>query len=250
MKINKDKHIGRVLFIVEGSRYEFSLLQKIFVGIFHYEYIEKRRNKPERFISGTDPYSRVAVINTKESNIKDITENDQYLDEMYAFLQEKYDYPVEQSAVYFLFDRDPESNSDRERIRFYIRNLKNAYENDNFLRAGQLLLSYPSVESYTITALDESCDELRFAFGKDAKKYIAEHPGIQLNKMDEKSVIKASERFLEYLIRRKDEIDIDNFADVSESIFDEQDKEYLSGKGFRVFSMLTLAFMQLGLLEE
>lgn len=148
--------------LVEGSKYEFNLLQKIFVNIFHYEYIEKRRNKPNRFISGSDPYSRVVVINTKESNIKDITDNDQYLDEMYAFLQEKYDYPVDQSAVYFPFDRDPESNKDRERIRFYIRNLKSVYENDNFLRAGQLLLSYPSIESYTITALDESCDELRF----------------------------------------------------------------------------------------
>lgn len=57
------------------------------MGVFHYEYIEKRRNKPNRFISGTDSYSRVAVINTKESNIKDIIENEQYLDEMYAFHQ-------------------------------------------------------------------------------------------------------------------------------------------------------------------
>lgn len=250
MRINKDKHIGRVLFIVEGSRYEFSLLKKIFVGVFHYEYIEKRRNKPNRFISGTDSYSRVAVINTKESNIKDITENDQYLDEMYVFLQKQYDYPVDQSAVYFLFDRDPESNSDCERIRFYIRNLKNAYENDNYLRAGQLLLSYPSIESYTITAFDECSNELCFALGKDAKKYITDHSEIQLNKIDEEVIIKAAERFLDYLIQRKYEIDIDNFAKVSESIFEEQDIEYLSGKGFRVFSMLTLAFLQLGLLEE
>lgn len=62
--------------------------------------------------------------------------------------------------------------------------------------------------------------------------------------------IKAVERFLDYLIQRKYEIEIDNFAKVSESIFEEQDIGYLSGKGFRIFSMLTLALLQLGLLEE
>lgn len=30
MKLNKDKHIGRVLFIVEGSQMEFSILRQIF----------------------------------------------------------------------------------------------------------------------------------------------------------------------------------------------------------------------------
>lgn len=49
MKINKDKHIGRVLFIVEGSRNEFNLMRKIFCDILKYEYIEKRRNRPDTF---------------------------------------------------------------------------------------------------------------------------------------------------------------------------------------------------------
>ncbi len=43
MKLNKDKSIGRVLFIVEGGRTEFSLLKKIFVDILDYNYIERRR---------------------------------------------------------------------------------------------------------------------------------------------------------------------------------------------------------------
>ncbi len=49
MKINKDKHIGRVLFIVEGSRNELNLMRKIFCDILKYEYIEKRRNRPDTF---------------------------------------------------------------------------------------------------------------------------------------------------------------------------------------------------------
>ncbi len=41
MKINKDKRIGRVLFIVEGSHYEFVLLKRIFCNILGFSYIEK-----------------------------------------------------------------------------------------------------------------------------------------------------------------------------------------------------------------
>lgn len=39
MKLNKDKHIGRVLFIVEGSKMEFSLLKQIFCNLLGYRYI-------------------------------------------------------------------------------------------------------------------------------------------------------------------------------------------------------------------
>lgn len=80
MKINKDKHIGRVLFIVEGSGFEFNLMRQIFCTVLNYEYIEKRRNRPNTFKSKNDSHSTVAVINTKESNIKDITDNNEYLD--------------------------------------------------------------------------------------------------------------------------------------------------------------------------
>lgn len=41
-KLNKDEHFGRVLFIVEGSKMEFSLLKQIFCNLLGYRYIEKR----------------------------------------------------------------------------------------------------------------------------------------------------------------------------------------------------------------
>ena len=54
MRINKDKHIGRVLFIVEGSQTEFSLLRRIFCNILGYSYVEKRRNRLSYFSSVRD----------------------------------------------------------------------------------------------------------------------------------------------------------------------------------------------------
>lgn len=41
MKINRGKHIGRVLFIVEGSHTEFVLLRRIFCNLLGYSYLER-----------------------------------------------------------------------------------------------------------------------------------------------------------------------------------------------------------------
>lgn len=95
MKLNKDKNIGRVLFIVEGSQTEFSILKRIFCNLLGYDYIEKRRNRPTYFASTSDRFSRVGVVNTQESNIRDISENEAYLDDIFDVLREQYQFPVD-----------------------------------------------------------------------------------------------------------------------------------------------------------
>ena len=45
VKLNKDKRIGKVLFIVEGERTEFLILRKIFTTIFDYQLETEKRNK-------------------------------------------------------------------------------------------------------------------------------------------------------------------------------------------------------------
>ena len=102
MKLNKDKNIGRVLFIVEGSQTEFSILKRIFCNLLGYDYIEKRRNRPTYFASTSDRFSKVGVVNTQESNIRDISENEAYLDDIFDVLREQYQFPVDQSAIYYL----------------------------------------------------------------------------------------------------------------------------------------------------
>lgn len=123
MKLNKDKNIGRVLFIVEGSQTEFSILKRIFCNLLGYDYIEKRRNRPTYFASTSDRFSRVGVVNTQESNIRDISENEAYLDDIFDVLREQYQFPVDQSAIYYLFDRDPKSNTNSALIERYILTL-------------------------------------------------------------------------------------------------------------------------------
>lgn len=250
MRVNREKHIGRVLFIVEGSKTEFVLLRRIFCNILEYSYIEKRRNRPDFFVSPRDKNSQIAVINTKESNIRDISQNETYLDDVMDTLREKYHFPVDQSAIYYLFDRDPMSNLNVPLVESYIKMLADPYDNADNYKAGQLLLSYPSVESYIISNFVDSTSSLRFSLGSDLKTYIGKHQNIQVNKLSESTLIHAAKEFMIFLessgIPRWD---IDNFATTSTTVFHQQEKQFQAGSGFNLFSMLTLAFLQMGLLE-
>ena len=44
LKINKNKKIGEVLILVEGTEDEFNLLEKIFTKVFDYTYKEISKN--------------------------------------------------------------------------------------------------------------------------------------------------------------------------------------------------------------
>ncbi|MCT4632515.1 MAG: hypothetical protein N4A76_07230 [Firmicutes bacterium] len=79
MKINKEKNIGKVLFIVEGSKTEFYLLRKIFTNILDYNFEEYNRNSNyKQYTSKTNRHSQVFVINIEESNIKFINKDNDY----------------------------------------------------------------------------------------------------------------------------------------------------------------------------
>ena len=82
MELIKNKRIGKILFIVEGSKHEFSLIKKIFEDLLGYKRIEKKRTKTTYYVSQADSHSIVAVINTKTSNISSINETE-YLDAIF-----------------------------------------------------------------------------------------------------------------------------------------------------------------------
>jgi hypothetical protein len=164
-------------------------------------------------------------------------------------LREQYQFPVDQSAIYYLFDRDPKSNTDSALIERYILSLTNPYDNEDGYKAGQFLLSYPSVESYIVSNFVDGTNTLRFQLGKDVKTYIGANTEIQMNKISEETLTRAANEFLLYLESEQIHFDIDEFAPASHEVFTRQEQEYLSGIGFRLFSMLTLAFLQLGIIE-
>ena len=63
MKINKNKRIGKVLFIVEGARTELYILRKIFTEIFDYQLEALTRNKPyKKYNIKKNPHSECFTL--------------------------------------------------------------------------------------------------------------------------------------------------------------------------------------------
>lgn len=70
-----------------------------------------------------------------------------------------------------------------------------------------------------------------------------------MNKLSEETLQFAAEEFLSYLRHLNLEWDIDNFSKTSQTVFDLQEAMYSSEGVFNLFSMLTLSFIQLGIIE-
>ena len=75
IKLNKNKNIGKVIYIVEGERREINLLTIIFKRILGYkEIITRTRRGKETFLLESDEnvQSKIAIINSEKSNISSI----------------------------------------------------------------------------------------------------------------------------------------------------------------------------------
>ncbi|WP_303919164.1 hypothetical protein [Treponema berlinense] len=70
-----------------------------------------------------------------------------------------------------------------------------------------------------------------------------------MNKVDESKLEYAAREFMKFLENESIPLDIDDFSKGSEEIF-EKEESYFRNGGFKLFSMLTLAFMQMGIIEE
>jgi len=114
LKINLNKNINTVVIVVEGEKDEFELLKRIFSDILGYVYVEKKRNGIEieeykEFVRKGNFNSKIIVFNTSSSNINSI-EDDSYRNDIFKILYEKYNVDIKNVPMYFIWDRDRESN--------------------------------------------------------------------------------------------------------------------------------------------
>ncbi len=259
MVINENKSIGTVIFIVEGQHFEFSIIDRIFAKIFHYEYHEKRRGKTKYLNKGKNPLSRVFVMNAESSNLNSIN-NEEYLDNLYEELDREFGVNIDDAAIFFIFDRDPMSNtkndkeSDEDQYVKLQRYYSNPWENDDNRIGGQLLLSYPSLESYEISNFVDNSHNLKCGLGNELKKFIAleENRNIQINKMTISTIEHATREFISFINEAKIFMDIDDLSNVPLNVYNFQEEIYERQCVYRVLSLLTIAFIQLGIvvLEE
>lgn len=254
MVINENKSIGTVIFIVEGQHFEFSIIDRIFTKIFNYEYHEKRRGKSKYLNKGENPLSRVFVMNAESSNL-DSLNNEEYLDNLYAELSKEFGINIDDAAIFFIFDRDPESNKkftvdskDDKYIKLHTY-YANPWENDDNRIGGQLLLSYPSMESYEISNFIEKSHNLEYKLGKDLKNFISleENKAIQLNKMSLATIEHATMEFIDFINERNIQMDVDALDKTSIEVYLYEESLYEQREVYRLVSMLTIAFIQLGI---
>ena len=250
ISINKNKSIGKVLYIVEGVKTEPYLLDHIFGEIFDYQVETALRGRNYRkYRSKDNPLSRVFVINTEQSNTKYINDPNDYLDNLFVELITKHQFDVDNSAIYYLFDRDDHSNNNPSLIEELIKKLINARSNPGFDRQGMLLLSYPSVESFTLSNFVVNSINQSFDTGKELKRYL------NTNKINQKSINEESLQFaVSELIRSLQIINnckynLDDFSQCNKDVFDFEEDYKKNSNVYKALSLLTISLLDLGLIE-
>ena len=260
-EINKGKRIGQVLFIVEGLKTEPNLIYQIFCKIFGYQMDRLYRNGEYRVFHRTDdPFSKITVINTEESNIGFISKDNEFLNRMFETLIEDYQLDIDNAAIYYLFDRDPASNTDKAFIEDMLSKLASARDiNEDMERQGLLLLSYPCIESFVgMNLLSNSIDycwRKTVSLGDDLKKSL-QQDGLIPNKISEQTLIHCADELISSLSligveATKDafQASMDHFADTNTYVYEWQEQQYGIRSQYGLLSLFIMALIDLGLIN-
>lgn len=250
--LNKNKSIGKAVFIVEGDKKEHTLLGYIFKEILEYSIIDVKRNSApiSKYVSSSNPDSRVFVVSSGTSNITSAGKSGKdYLDQVFLKLFNEYSLDITNAAVYYIFDRDNESNMfcEAEKLTQTLRNSR-----DNGIESnGLLLLSYPCIEAYIKSCVDEYTHEVIDTPG--SMKRVVSDARYQYNKINSESIIRACNNMLigikEICGRDISHIDLDDFTEVGCRILNLENDWYLDKKQYMLLSLLSVAFLDLGIID-
>ena len=252
-KLNKDKNIGSVLYIVEGERREINLLGYIFKDILKYDEvigIDRTGNERIKYISKENKNSKVFIINSEQSNIQSIA-NTEFRDKQVKILKQYDDeFDYEDIPIYYIFDCDRINDKKviENIIKTYVNAREPSEENEYDSIGGMVLLSYPSIESFVISNFEEEMYKFheRFDFKeKTLKQYI----GDNMYDNHKMSIDTLSKAFLE-LINSLEKIDVskinlDNTKEFNTDIFNYEQ----SVNNRYMLSLLLISFVDLGIIE-
>ena len=247
LRINFKKNINTVVIVVEGAEYEFKLFKHIFLKVLHYTYIEKSRNQSKfreynEFVMKGNENSKIIVINTKNSNIGSIEDDENYRNELYKLLYLKYGIDIKNVPVYYVWDRDRGSN-DITKVTNLISKLGNAYENEDY-QNGLLLLSYPCCEAYTISNF-ESVKYL----STNIKQYVKEKH-LRISDINKHTLLKAvidmHNKLLGLGILK---YDLSKFGKINLKILNLEEKIYNQNKTYILLSLISLILLDLGIIS-
>ncbi|MBQ6863991.1 MAG: hypothetical protein IJO14_07115 [Clostridia bacterium] len=251
-KIDKARNIGNVIFVVEGGRKdggtELRLLKKIFSDILEYEVRELRRGCEEFIGYGSNPYSRVFALNLPKNQLTQLT--DDSLDALFRRLKLEFNIKPEDCPVFFLYDRDFLSYKPNELRGGYVKKYTDPY-GDEKGNQGQLLLSYPAVESYLLSCIQDDVHLQSYFLGRDIKPELA--------KLDFNAEHVNTQEHLLHAVTEMDKglhsfgldtYDPDHLAPVLLGAYDAQQNKYKTDGAFSLLSLISMALLELGIITE
>ncbi len=260
----RGKRIGKVLFIVEGERTEPDLIYRVFSKILGFQMNRLYRDGTYRVFHRTnDPDSLVTVINTEESNIRFIDKNNDYLNHTIDLLQGQYDLDIPNTAIYYLFDRDPKSNTDKAFLESVLDNLISARdETPDWGQPGLLLLSYPCIESFV--GMNLLTGSLGYCWKNPEKPIYESHElktalngdGLIPNKINAQTLLHCTGELFHSLAHMDVDTQADaflsslnQFGDNNRKVYDWQEGQYAARQQYGLLSLLTVALLDLGLIR-
>ncbi len=252
-KIDKTKNIGNVIFVVEGGRSETSgtelrLLKSIFANILGYEVQELRRGCEEFIGHGMNNSSRVFALNLPKNQLTQMNEDS--LDELFSRLKLEFNLKPEDCPVFYLYDRDYLSYKPNELRGKYVKKYTDPYANQTGDQ-GQLLLSYPSVESYLISCRQEEVFKQKYKLGKDVKPEVEKLNFTEENISTHEELIHATYEMNKGLNHFGiEDYNLDELAPTLLSVYDEQQKMIADEGKFSLLSLISMALLELGVIVE
>ena len=155
---------------------------------------------------------------------------------------------MDNAAIYYIFDRDNKSNTDADFIKNMLSILVNSRDNE-FERQGLLLLSYPSVEAFTLSNFVDQSFNYKFETGDHLKQYLHECK-INQSRITEDTLKHTAQELLEAMAAmRMGDLDVDAFGDCNMQIFEYEENEYNSENLYRALSLLCISLIDLGVID-
>ena len=254
IKINHNKPIGKVLYIVEGNTREINIIANIFLNILEYEEVvslnRNGRRKFRKFSSKSNPNSQIVIINSKSSNIKTI-DNKEFIDEQIEILKEYgLEYEYRNSAIYYIFDGD--RKEDKNNIMKLIENYNNSREpskeNEYDAIGGMLLLSYPAIETFIISNFEKELFKFNEKFDFSAnnlKKYI-DIQKYQDSRINEETIKNAFYQMIESLNEIYiNKINLDDISNFNKKVYNYE----IQNENRYMISLLLISLVDLGIIE-
>ena len=251
--IDKTKIVGDVIFVVEGGRpetggTEIRLLKCIFADILGFEVQELRRGENEFIAHGNNHNSRIFVLNLPKNQLTQVTEDS--LDLLYSRLRKEFNIKPENCPMFLIYDRDYKSYKHNELRGRYVRKYVDPYSNENGDQ-GQLLLSYPSVESYILSCVVDDLYQQNYYLGTDIKPEVKNIGISEEDISKEEFVVHAANEMDKGLAAFSIEnYDLDNLGPTLLGVYEIQQKKVEEEQSFSALSLISMALLELGIIVE